>query len=287
MENGKRSALILEGGAMRGLFTSGILDVFLDEGITFDTVIGVSAGAAFGCNYKSKQKGRVLRYNLRFRNDWRYSSLRSLLLTGNIFGAEFCYDTIPNKLDIFDAAAFKENPMEFIMVATEAESGKPYYYKAEDGGSKDLLWMRASASMPIVSRAVEIDGKKYLDGGISDPIPYHHAKELGFDKIAVVLTQPIDYIKKNSSSASICSLLYQGRMKGIANAMKKRADLYNRERDEIFEDMKMNKVFVIAPDRSLGVGHIEKDEDKLKACYECGAAKAKSIKESLKEYLAV
>lgn len=272
---------------MRGLFTSGVLDVFLDKNISFDTVIGVSAGAAFGYNYKSKQKGRVLRYNLRFSNDWRYASLRSLLLTGNFFGSKFCYDTIPNKLDIFDIDTFSSNPMTFIMVATDSETGKPYYYKATDGGKRDLLWMRASASMPIVSRAVKIDGKRYLDGGISDPIPYHYAKENNFDKIVVILTQPLDYTKKNSASASICSFLYHGKMKGIARAMKERSSLYNRERDEIFGDLKKDKVFVIAPDSSLNVSHIEKDKEKLIACYESGVSKARSILDCLKEYLAV
>lgn len=285
--NNNKSILILEGGAMRGLFSSAILDLFLDENIVFDTVVGVSAGAAFGCNYKSKQKGRAIRYNLRFKDNWRYSSLRSLLLTGNIYGAKFCYDTIPNKLDLFDTKTFSENPMKFIMVATDCETGNPYYYEATDGKEKDLLWMRASASMPIVSRRVKIDGRYYLDGGISDSIPYHYAKENGYEKIVVILTQPREYRKDETKSNSLIPLIYRGKNKGISERMKTRAKDYNDIRAEIFRDSEKGDVFVIAPDNPLGVKHIEKDGDKLLSCYNQGVSKGKELLESLKQYLVV
>jgi predicted patatin/cPLA2 family phospholipase len=166
-----KTGLVLEGGAMRGLFTAGALDVFMERGITFDGLIGVSAGACFGCNYKSGQIGRVIRYNKRFARDPRYCSWRSLFTTGDLFGAEFCYRELPKKLDVFDAAAFEANPMEFHIVATDAATGKPVYKRLDRADDTALDWIRASASMPIVSRPVEIDGRKYLDGGLSDGIP--------------------------------------------------------------------------------------------------------------------
>ena len=162
---------VLEGGAMRGLFTAGILDLMLEENCPVDGIIGVSAGAAFGCNFKSRQPGRVLRYNNRFCQDKRYCSIYSWLTTGDLFGAEFCYHTLPNQLDLFDKKTFEENPIEFYAVCTEVATAAAVYHKFEKADDDAYEWMRASASMPIVSRPVEIDGKQYLDGAVADSIP--------------------------------------------------------------------------------------------------------------------
>ena len=156
-----KKGLVLEGGAMRGIFTVGILDCMMENNIVFDGIIGVSAGAAFGCNYKSEQKGRALRYNKRFCRDKRYCSWQSWLKTGDIFGADFCYHELPAKLDVFDIETFEKNPTEFYLVCTDIENGKPYYYKCLKGDDECFEYMRASASMPLVSNIVELNGRKY------------------------------------------------------------------------------------------------------------------------------
>ena len=193
--------LVLEGGAMRGLFTAGVLDVFLENGIAFDGIIGVSAGAAFGCNLKSGQAGRVLRYNKQYCRDWRYCSWRSLFLTGDMFGADFCYRKLPEELDPFDKASFEANPTEFFLVCTDVISGKPVYHRCEKADRNCMEWMRASASMPLVSSLVNIDGAFYLDGAITDSIPLDFMERQGYHKNIVILTQPEGYVKKAAPCA--------------------------------------------------------------------------------------
>ena len=177
-----KTALIMEGGAMRGLFSCGVLDVFLENDIRFDAAAGISAGAVFGCNFKSRQHGRALRYNKRYCRDPRYCSFRSLLKTGDLYGADFCYRELPDVLDPFDRRAFRDNPMDFYIGATDIESGEVVYHRCTDGGATDMDWMRASASMPAVSRPVEIGGRLYLDGGMVDALPYGYMRDLGFDR---------------------------------------------------------------------------------------------------------
>ena len=166
-----KKGLVLEGGAMRGLFTSGIIDVMMEAGIEPDGLIGVSAGAAFGCNYKSRQPGRAIRYNKRYARDKRYCSWQSWLKTGDLFNAEFGYHVIPKKYDLFDDKAFEQNPMEFYAVCTDVETGLPVYKKLEESTHLTYDWIRASASMPLASKVVELEGRKVLDGGVADSIP--------------------------------------------------------------------------------------------------------------------
>ena len=193
-----KTGLVLEGGGIRGIFTAGILDVLMEEGIEFDGAVGVSAGAAFGSNYKSRQSRRAIRYNLRFAKDPRYSSIRSLLATGNLFNAQFCYHDIPEKHDPFDWEAFYKNPMEFYLVATDVETGKPVYHLCDESEDKyDILeWFRASGSMPLVSRVVEVGGYKLLDGGVADSIPLRFMEEQGYERNLVILTRPAGYVKQ-------------------------------------------------------------------------------------------
>ena len=186
--------LVLEGGAMRGLFTAGVMDVLMEYGAEFDAIVGVSAGAAFGVNYKSKQIGRVIRYNKRFANDKRYCSVQSLLNTGNLFNAMFCYHTVPNELDKFDRERYNADKTPFYVVCTDAETGEPVYHLLDRANDWGFEWIRASASMPLVSRPVKIDGKYYLDGGMSDSIPIEFMIVGGCEKNVVVLTQPWDYV---------------------------------------------------------------------------------------------
>ena len=170
--------------------------------IRFDGAIGVSAGAAFGCNFKSNQIGRVIRYNKQYCRDPRFCSIRSLIKTGDLYGAEFCYTTIPYELDLFDCEAYLNNPMDFYVVVTDIETGKAVYINSDEAGDDALECFRASASMPIVSRPVEIKGKKYLDGGIADSVPIQFFESIGYTKNVIILTQPADYVKKPSSATN-------------------------------------------------------------------------------------
>ena len=193
-----KTGLIMEGGAMRGMFTCGVIDVFLEQGIAYDGAAGISAGASLGCNFKSRQIGRPIRYNKKYSKDPRYCGVRSLLKTGDLFGVEFCYHEIPEKLDPFDAEAFEKNPMAFYVGATDVETGKTVFHKCSDGGAVDIEWLRASSSMPLVSRPVTIGKYTLLDGGISCPVPFRFMEKKGYDRNVIILTQPKGYRKKQS-----------------------------------------------------------------------------------------
>ena len=254
--------LVLEGGAMRGLYTAGVLDVFLEnEDIKIDKIIGVSAGALFGVNYKSRQKGRVLRYNLKYAKDERYMGFKSLVKTGDIVNREFCYDEIPNKLDIFDNDTYKKTPEEFYAVVTNLDTGKPEYIKIDDA-QKDLEYLRASGSMPYVSKIVQIDGKKYLDGGTSDSIPVDEMMKMGVDKVIVVLTRPLEYRKKKSSKK--ISKWYYKRYPNYIDTLNNRYKMYNSEVEKVISLEKDKKIFVIRPSRLVDIKRIERDTSKRK-----------------------
>ena len=179
-----KTGLILEGGAMRGMFTAGVLDVLMEQGITVDGMVGVSAGAVFGCNYKSHQIGRTIRYNTTYCNDKRYASFRNLLRTGNLYSEDFCYHEVPEKLDPFDDKAFRESPMDYFVVCTDVRTGDPIYHKCRTGDAEDVLWMEASASMPLAAKIVRIGHYGLLDGGVADSIPHHAPMQ---DKLRVLV----------------------------------------------------------------------------------------------------
>ena len=280
----KKTALIMEGGAMRGLFTCGVMDVLLENEITFDGGAGISAGAVFGCNYKSKQIGRPLRYNTRFCKNWRYCSIRSLITTGDLYGADFCYRIVPYELDIFDRKTFSENPMEFYIGATDVNTGKCVYHRCEKGELEDDLWMRASASMPLVSRIVEADGYQLLDGGIADSIPYHHMKENGYEKDVVILTQPLGYMKQKNRLMPLMKLLY-GKYPKLLETMASRHIHYNEETAEIREDELSGKILVIRPPEPLNIGRTEKDPEELRRVYQIGRKEAEKRLKEIKEFL--
>lgn len=279
-----KSGLVLEGGAMRGMFTAGVIDVLMENGVTFDGAVGVSAGAVFGCNYKSGQPGRVIRYNTRFCKDERFCSFRSLIKTGDMFGADFCYNVIPKELDFFDTDTFAKSEMEFYVVCTNVETGKAVYHRCITADDRELTWMRASASMPLASRIVEVDGYKLLDGGISDSIPLKFMEKIGYERNVVVLTQPRSYRKGKSRSLPLIKAAmrkYPEFIKASAN----RSRMYNSELNYIRSAEKDGRAFVIAPDEKLPVGHIEHNPDVLREVYRIGRNTARENLEELRKFL--
>ena len=279
-----KKGLILEGGAMRGMFTSGVLDVLMENGIEFDGAIGVSAGATFGCNIKSRQPGRAIRYNKRFSHDWRYCSLRSLLTTGDLYGADFCYNELPKNLDLFDFDTYRSNPMEFWVVASDCETGKPVYKRLDTCNDSDLTWMRASASMPAVSRIVEIDGRKLLDGGITDSIPLAYFESIGYNRNVVVLTQPESYRKGPNRLMWLMRLILR-RYPMIVKALRDRHLEYNQTTANVRQRAAQGDVLVICPDKPLGISRTEKNPDELQRVYDEGRRVASERINEIRKFL--
>ncbi len=282
-EEDMKTGLVMEGGAMRGMFTCGVIDVLMEYGIEFDGAGGISAGAVFGCNFKSRQIGRPIRYNKRFCRDKRYCSLRSLLLTGDLYGVDFCYRQLPDELDLFDRKAFRENPMEFFVGATDVTTGRAVYHLCTDGGERDMLWMRASASMPLVSRIVEVDGYLLLDGGIADPTPYFYMKENGYDRILTILTQPDDYVKEKSKAFPLIRFALR-KYPALVEAMACRHQRYNDHIAKIRQEEKAGNTIVLRPPVPLPVSRTEKDPEKLEAAYQIGKKEAESKIENIRQF---
>lgn len=280
----QKTGLVLEGGAMRGMFTAGVLDVMMENGIEFDGIMGVSAGAVFGCNFKSGQIGRSLRYNMRFCDDPRYCSFESLIRTGNLYGVDFCYDEIPNKLDPFDAQAYRENPMPFYAVCTNVETGKAIHKRLDRGDSRDMQYFRASASMPIVSQIVEADGYKLLDGGITDSIPLLAMERRGYPRNVVILTQPLGYVKEKSGILPLVHVTMR-KYPYLIKAMDVRHIRYNRQTAYVREQELAGKAFVIRPPYALGISRTEDDPAELRRVYEIGRAEMEKRLPALKEFL--
>ena len=274
--------LVLEGGAMRGMYTAGVLDVFLENKIKVDGIIGVSAGVLFGVNYLSKQKGRVIRYNKKYSKDKRYMGLFSLIKTGNIINKDFAYYEVPTKLDIFDQKSYAKSNIPFYATVTNVETGKAEYIKVDDVFLQMEL-LRATSAMPIVSRIVELDGKKYLDGAIADSIPIDKMKELGYDKIIVVLTKPSGYKKKKRGNVLI--KLFYRKYPQFATTMQNRYKNYNQIMDKISDMENNQEIFVIRPSREVKMSRIEKNPDKLQEMYDLGIKDCESIIKSLKKYI--
>ena len=279
-----RSGLVMEGGAMRGMFTAGVLDVLMENGITFDGAIGVSAGATFGCNIKSLQIGRTIRYNLKYCRDWRYASVRSLLLTGDLYGVEFDYHRIPSELDPFDSETFIKNPMEFYCVCTDAETGEAVYHRCETGLGEDLEWIRGSASMPGVSKPVMIRGRAYLDGGISDSIPLEGFEKLGYEKNVVILTQPDEYRKKSSSLGGLMDMLLK-KYPATAKRLRERPEIYNRQKAYVMKRAQEGAAFLIRPKAPLGIPHVCHDAQKIREVYDLGRKAGEEALPALRTFL--
>ena len=266
-----KRGLVLEGGAMRGLFTAGIIDVMMECDIWPDGLIGVSAGAAFGCNYKSRQPGRAIRYNMRFARDSRYSGLRSLLTTGDYFNAEFAYHTVPREYDHFDDQAFNDNPMEFVAVCTDVETGLPVYQRLTESTEMTYDYIRASASMPLCSRVVCLEGRKLLDGGVSDSIPLEWAEHQGYKRNVVILTQPSGYRKHRTRLMPLMRIGLR-RYPNMVEAMDRRYLMYNHELDYVAQAEQEGRCLVIRPAEKIPIGHVCHDPQKMEHVYKMGRA---------------
>lgn len=266
-------SLVLEGGGMRGVYTCGVLDYFMDAGIKFPRIYGVSAGSGHSMSYVSWQRGRAVRVGTGYLDDWRYCSVRSLIATGDLFGAKFIYETIPQKLDFYDYDAFNISEMKLIAVCSDIETGKPVYVPIEDA-ARDIIYVRASSSLPLVSRIVKTPRGKYLDGGMCDSIPVRHA--LGEnDRAVVVLTQPAGFVKQPSSSLKLIRRLYKKYPKFV-EASENRHVNYNESLAYLAEAEADGRAFTIRPSEPIGFSRIEKDKAKLLHLYELGYNDAKS-----------
>lgn len=279
-----KRGLVLEGGAMRGLFTAGICDVLMEHRVWPDGVIGVSAGAAFGCNYKSRQAGRAIRYNTAYAKDSRYSGIKSLLTTGDYFNAAFAYHTLPKELDKFDDQAFEENPMEFYAVCTDVLTGKAVYKRLQRSGDIAYDWIRASASMPLVSRVVELEGWKLLDGGVADSIPLEYFESIGYERNVVVLTQPRGYVKEHNRLMPLMRIALR-KYPQMVKAMDCRHVMYNRQLEYVCRAEHEGRCLVITPDAKLPIGHISHDPAEMRRVYEMGRQMGTRRIEDIKKFL--
>ena len=268
MVNGKKG-LVLEGGAMRGLWTAGITDVMMEHNVWPDGLIGVSAGAAFGCNYKSRQIGRAIRYNTRFAKDSRYSGMKSLLLSGDYFNAKFGYHVVPYKYDIFDIKAFEENPLEFIIVCTDVTTGEAVYHKMDHVDYDELEWLRASASMPLASKVVKVQGHKLLDGGVSDSIPLQYFESIGYKRNVVILTQPLGYQKEHNRLMALMRMALW-KYPHFLKALDERHQMYNYQLEYVANAERLGRCLVIRPDEKIPIGHISHDPMQMRKVYLMG-----------------
>ena len=278
----RKTGLIMEGGAMRGMFTCGVIDVLMEHNVRFDGAAGISAGAVFGCNYKSRQIGRGIRYNKRYCNDSRYCSIRSLLLTGDLYNVDFCYRQIPDHLDPFDRQTFQNDPTAFYVGATDVKTGETVYHQCTDGGERDIKWFQGSASMPLVSKPVSVDGYSLLDGGITDAVPYRYMESIGYQRNLIILTQPDGYRKKPIPA------LMKGLLRShpaIADAMAVRHEMYNRQMEEIKTREENGTSFVIRPPEPLGISRTEHKSAELERVYQMGRREAEAALPRLKNFL--
>lgn len=261
--------LVLEGGAMRGLFSAGVIDVLMEHSLRPDGIVGVSAGACFGCNYKSWQPGRAIRYNMRYARDPRYSGLWSLLTSGNMFNARFAYHTVPTLHDPFDSNRFESDKMEFYVVCTDVDTGQPVYHRCDCGGHPFFEWVRASASMPLVSRIVRIDGMRLLDGGVADSVPLEFFERHGYTDNIVVLTQPAGYVKHPSRALPLIRLFLRKHPEFV-KAMERRHLMYNAQIDYVTRAEAEGRCLVIRPDAPLPIGHMSHSPHEMEHVYRLG-----------------
>ena len=279
-----KTGLVLEGGGMRGLFSAGILDVLLENGINVDGVIGVSAGACFGCNYISRQAGRSLRYNLKYCKDSRYMGIKTWIRTGDYVGAEFAYHTMPKTLDIFDEETFNRNATEFHVVVTDVITGEAKYKRLDTVDDNMLEWVRASASMPLAAQIVHVGGGHYLDGGISDSIPLKYFQSIGFEKNIVILTQPYDY-RKHPTKIIPWLKIFLRKYPAIIEAMANRHILYNRELDYIHSQVTIGNTLLLYPDNALNISRVSKDRARMISVYEQGKLVAERRLNDIRKFL--
>jgi predicted patatin/cPLA2 family phospholipase len=278
-----KTGLVLEGGGKRGIYAAGVLDVLLENNIWADGLIGTSAGAVNGCSYVSNQYERNLRYNIRFAKEKRYMSIYSLITTGNVVGTDFAYNILPNKLEVFDYDAFEKSPVAYYVTCSNVETGKAEYIQCKSLRGKNMDYLRASASLPYVSQIVEIDGKKYLDGGICDSIPLKAFQNMGYEKNLVVLTRPRGYIKKPENN--LLANLYYRKYPAFVTALRNRYAVYNRTLKYIEQQENQGNILVLRPSESIRVGRMEQDPERLKQMYELGKNDAGQMLDAIASFL--
>ncbi len=279
--------LVLEGGGMRGVYTAGVLDALINQNYCADYLIGVSAGCTNGASYISWQKERGMRTNINYIDDKRYLSFSSYLKTGSLFGMDFLFYDIPEKLDPFDYDSCFKSKCDYRVGVTNIETGKEEYFGKEALKKEDRnIVLRASVSLPIASPIVEIKGKKYLDGGIGDPIPIRRAFEEGCDKVIVVLTRDRGYRKEASKGKLFFKLMYRKYPK-LIELLCNRHERYNETLEYIQKMEKEGKAFVVAPEKPIEIDKFEKNKNKLFEVYKLGLADGTKVFEKYKEFLDV
>lgn len=268
---------------MRGLWTAGVIDAMMEHDIWPNGLIGVSAGAAFGCNYKSRQVGRAIRYNVRFAHDSRFSGLKSLLLSGDYFNAHFGYHVVPYEYDLFDTTAFQQNPMTFTVVCTDVVTGQAVYHDVNHVDYDELEWIRASASMPLASRVVKVQGRQLLDGGVADSIPLEYFENNGYDRNVVILTQPLGYQKEHNRLMPLIRLWLR-RYPNMVRALDERHLMYNRQLEYVWQAEQEGRCMVIRPDEQIPIGHLSHDADQMRRVYELGRTVGQRYIERIKDF---
>lgn len=279
-----KTGLVLEGGAMRGVFTAGVLDVFMENNITFDGAIGVSAGAIFGSNLKSRQIGRGIRYNKKYCTDKRYVSFRSWIRTGDLYNVQFDYVELPKRLDIFDTETYQASPMEFYVVATDVDTGKAVYHRCDKGDDEDIQWFRASAAMPVFATVVPIDGMHLSDGGTTDSIPLRYFEKIGYDRNVVILTRPEGYRKEKNKLLPLLKLILRKYPK-LLEALAVRHDMYNETVEYIEQRHSEGNILMIRPPKPLDIKKVETDPEALERAYQLGRQEGERNLQRVREFL--
>lgn len=280
-----QAGLVLEGGGMKGIYTAGALDFFLDKGIEFSSVYGVSAGACHMCSYLSKQRGRAKDISLDYLHTKEYCGLQSLLTTGDLFNAKVCYELIPDYLNPYDYEAFNRYEGKAYAVVTNIVTGRAEYLRIRDA-KKDIICVRASASLPLVSRNVKIGENLYLDGGLSDSIPIERSIMDGNQKNVVIMTKEEGFRRKQDADINLALIKARyWKYPKVYELMKNRYLSYNRTLDYLEKQAEAGRAFIIRPSAKSDVGRIEKDEEKLKRLYEQGYEETAAQYEQLMNYL--
>lgn len=282
--NENKIGLVLEGGGHRGIYTAGILDTFAQNNISFDGIMGVSAGCIHGVSFLSGQIGRSVRYTTKFCNNPSYMSFKSLIKTGDFFNVDFCYYKLPETLDPFDNDAFDKNPTPFYAVCSDVNTGKAVYHKCDSVRGEKIKWIQASASMPLAAKIVKIDDGEFLDGGITDSIPIKKMQELGYSKNIVILTQEAGYRKKPNSLLPLIKRVYK-KYPELINAIQNRHIIYNQQLDYLEEQEKLGNVIIIRPSQKPQAGRIEKDKEKILSTYNLGRNDAEKLLETVKNFI--
>ena len=275
--------LVLEGGGHRGIYTAGVLDIFAENKISFDGVMGVSAGCVHGASFLSGQIGRSIRYTTKYCDNSNYMGIGSLITTGNFFNEKFCYYDLPETLDPFDNDSFDKNQTQFFAVCTDVKTGSAIYHECETLKGEKIKWLQASASMPLVSKVIKIDDNLLLDGGIADSIPIKKMQELGFEKNIVILTQEAGYRKNPNSLLPIIKLVYKKYPK-LIEAIENRHIIYNQQLEFLEEQEKLGNVIIIRPSEKPTASRTEKDKEKILETYNLGKKDALSIIKNIIEY---